>query len=177
MFGTLPRAIDPYFYAAQQRDLQGRLELAGLPRLVAATRRVVGAAELTATCRHHADGLCKLQGRLQAQLHLSCQRCLGEIVLAIDSELDLALVTTEAEAAAWQQTHDVLLLNENGLNGLDIQALIEDELLLHIPLAPMHTDPAACDPEMLAYLQAEPLPEKPARENPFAILARLKRNE
>lgn len=174
MFGTLPRAIDPYFYAAQQRDLQGRLELADLPRLVAATRRVVGAAELTATCRHHADGLCKLQGRLQAQLHLGCQRCLGEIVLAIDSELDLALVTTEAEAAAWQQAHDVLLLGENGL---DIQALIEDELLLHIPLAPMHTDPAACDPEMLAYLQAEPLPEKPARENPFAILARLKSNE
>jgi uncharacterized protein len=51
---------------------------------------------------------------------------------------------------------------------LDVKALVEDELLLALPLVPRHE---AC-PEPLPF---EPGPEAPASEHPFAALAALKR--
>lgn len=104
----------------------------------------------------------------QAQVALTCQRCLRPVEEQVDIDRWIRFVDTEAEAAELDvdSDDDVLALPRH----LDARELIEDELLLALPLVPRH---AAC-PEPLAHVDDEPAVEE-ARPNPFAKLAALKR--
>jgi len=103
------------------------------------------------------------------QVALTCQRCLKPVVEEIDIDRWIRFVDTEAEAAALDvdSDDDVLALPRH----LDARELIEDELLLALPLVPRHE---AC-PEPLAHVDDAPEPEEEERPNPFAKLAALKR--
>jgi uncharacterized protein len=107
-----------------------------------------------------------------AQVRLTCQRCLQPVQEALEVDRWIRFVDTEAEAAALDvdSDDDVLALPRH----LDARELIEDELLLALPLVPRHE---VC-PEPLAHVEAaeEPAAEEEAeRPNPFAALAALKR--
>lgn len=102
---------------------------------------------------------------------LTCQRCLQPVHedLAIDRWIRFVETEAEAEALDIDSEDDVLALPRH----LDARELIEDELLLALPLVPRHD---AC-PQPLAHAddEAEAAPEQ--RQNPFAKLAALKRRE
>jgi uncharacterized protein len=113
-------------------------------------------------------------GQGQAVLHLHafatlrpvCQRCLQPMTFEADVVRRVRFVSTEQEAAAqdMEEEDDVLSLEAP----LDVQAWVEDELLLALPLVPMH-DPCP---------QPLPPPRNPVEdepEHPFAALAALKR--
>jgi uncharacterized protein len=63
---------------------------------------------------------------------------------------------------------DVLALTR----ALDLRALVEDELLLELPLVPRHE--VCPEPLKAAHEEIPPVEEKP---NPFAVLASLKRGD
>ncbi len=106
-----------------------------------------------------------------ADVALTCQRCLQPVQERIDIDRWIRFVDTEAEAAALDvdSDDDVLAMPRH----LDARELIEDELLLSLPLVPRH---AVC-PEPLAHADDAPEPEAEARPNPFAALAALKRSK
>lgn len=112
-----------------------------------------------------------LQVRAQAQVWLTCQRCLRPVDEHLDIDRWIRFVDTEAEAAELDadSDDDVLALPRH----LDARELIEDELLLALPLVPRHEE---C-PEPLAHADDEPAAneEEAERPNPFAALAALKR--
>lgn len=97
---------------------------------------------------------------------LACQRCLAPLRLDLAVEQPIRFVRGEAQAEALdaESDHDVLAL----VPVIDLRQLIEDELLLALPIVPRHD---AC-----------PTPARPALEDasgdetphPFAALARLK---
>jgi len=67
------------------------------------------------------------------------------------------------------ENQDAVTMQEEGL---DVIALIEDELILSLPMVPMHADPA-CNQALNALRQGmDPVEE--VRPNPFAVLAALK---
>ena len=103
-----------------------------------------------------------------AEVALTCQRCLKPVHEAIDIDRWIRFVDTEAEAAALDvdSDDDVLALPRH----LDARELIEDELLLALPLVPRHD---VC-PEPLAHVDELDEPEVEERPNPFAALAALK---
>lgn len=107
----------------------------------------------------------------EAQVALTCQRCLKPVQEVLNIDRWVRFVDTEAEAAALDadSDDDVLALPRH----LDARELIEDELLLALPLVPRHE---AC-PEPLAHAaDDEPADEaEEERPNPFAKLAALKR--
>jgi uncharacterized protein len=72
----------------------------------------------------------------QASLPLACQRCLGSMVEPVAIERSYQFVADEgaAEALDGEVEHEVLVLTRE----LDLQALLEDELLLDLPLVPRH---------------------------------------
>ncbi len=106
----------------------------------------------------------------QVSLPLTCQRCLGPADIRVEVARDFRFVATEAQAEAEDEEaeEDVLVLNRD----FDLQALVEDELLMALPLVPRHE---ACPTEVkLAIQDADFEAAQEAQPKPFAVLAGLK---
>lgn len=105
-------------------------------------------------------------------LPLTCQRCLLPVEVPIAVDRAFRFVPDEATAAAQDEEadEDVLALSRS----FDLLELVEDELLLEVPVAPRHevcpvpVRMSAEDPEFAA-AEAE-------REHPFSALGRLKKH-
>lgn len=104
----------------------------------------------------------------QTSLNLECQRCLQPMAVPLDVSRSFCFVHGEAAAAELdaESEDDVLALTR----ALDLRELLEDELLLSLPLVPRHE--SCTPPRSLAGGEPEPAEERP---NPFAVLAALKR--
>ena len=101
---------------------------------------------------------------------MTCQRCLGGVDVPVRFEREFRFVATEeiAEVQDEESEEDVLVLSKD-FNLLD---LIEDELLMALPVVPKHTAcPGAVKFQVVDPDFADEVPEKP---NPFAVLQRLK---
>jgi uncharacterized protein len=105
--------------------------------------------------------------QLGAEVPQTCQRCLGAYAQAVEVDRWFRFVADEttAEAQDDESEEDLLVLEPR----FDLVALIEDELLLALPLVPMHE---VC-PQPLR-MSAGELPEEEGVPHPFAALARLK---
>jgi uncharacterized protein len=105
--------------------------------------------------------------RADVRLALCCQRCLGPVLETVALDRWLRFVPDEQQAAALdaELEDDVLSLERV----MDLSELVEDELLLALPLVPRHAQCPAPLP-----LPADELEEEEERPNPFAALAQLK---
>jgi uncharacterized protein len=70
-----------------------------------------------------------------AEVTLLCQRCLSPLVWPVDSTGRAALVATAAEAERVPETLETVLAPEYRIS---IRDLVEEELLLALPLVPRH---------------------------------------
>ncbi len=103
-------------------------------------------------------------------LPLTCQRCLEPVDIAVSVDRSFRFVADEATAEEQDELaeEDVLVLDRS----LDLGALIEDEVLMELPLVPRHeicpsaVKLEAVDPDFEAAEQAKP--------NPFDALQSLK---
>ncbi len=173
-----PRHLDIKAFAQAGAELQGQAPLAEWPRLLA--EQFAGQAEDAGVVRW------RLQGRmapvtggspqvglaLQAEvgLALQCQRCLTPVVENIQAERDFLFVADEATAEAMDEDSeaDVLVISRD----FDALSLIEDELILALPLVPRHEVCPQTGPTAVADEAFEEASERP---NPFAALAALKK--
>ena len=103
-------------------------------------------------------------------LPLTCQRCLGPADIEVSVVRDFRFVATEEQAEAEDEDaeEDVLVLSRD----FDLLALVEDELLMALPLVPRH---AVCPGDVkLAAQDADFEAASAAKPNPFAALAGIK---
>ena len=100
-----------------------------------------------------------------------CQRCLDEAVIPVGGEYLYAIVNPGTDELHFPQGYDVL---EVGDEPLDLYTLIEDELLLSLPIIPMHP-PEECQ-QPAGLLESESNEDAVKRSNPFSVLAQLKRD-
>jgi len=172
--------LDIAAFARDDASLQGEWPAASLERLADSAAAEAPASGWPAVSwRLHGEIRQPKGGKAQTWLHLTaqaqvaltCQRCLKPVEERVDIDRWIRFVDTEAEAAALDvdSDDDVLALPRH----LDARELIEDELLLALPLVPRHE---AC-PEPLAHADDETAGEEEEveRPNPFAALAALKR--
>ncbi len=105
----------------------------------------------------------------KATVPLTCQRCLHPVPVELLIEQDFRFVTDEATALAEddESEEDLLVLEDH----FDALTLIEDELLMALPLVPMHP---ACLSEQAPTSKEEAAILAEAKPNPFAVLAALK---
>ena len=101
-----------------------------------------------------------------------CQRCLELVTLPIHSECSYAVVKEGANTQSLPKGYDVLELGEDPL---DLHALIEEELLLALPIVPAH-HPEECQQPAGLDDEPEPSEDEVTRSNPFSVLAQLKRD-
>ena len=173
-----PQHLDVLTFARDALSLQGQTPLAHWPRL---------AEEPSGQSLLAGDVRWQLQGRTVApsggpdqiwldlkasvDLPMQCQRCLTPVLEPVVAERSFRFVADEATAAALddEAEEDILVISRD----LDALALIEDELILSLPLVPLHE---VC-PEALPMSVADPEFDAAAeRPNPFGVLARLKKD-
>jgi uncharacterized protein len=75
------------------------------------------------------------QVTVKAEVALLCQRCLSPLNWTVDSTGRAALVATAAEAERVPEALETVLAPEHRIS---IQDLVEEELLLALPLVPRH---------------------------------------
>lgn len=121
------------------------------------------------------DGVLWLSYQVEGGLKVTCQRCLEPLVVALDRDFELALLFHEADIDRIGDAEYVMVDEISDVQNrrlLPIKALLEDELMLALPLSPRHED---C--QMLVQEVGEQAPsEMEETENPFAALAMLKGN-
>jgi len=167
-------------FAEDAAELAGTRTLAGFDRLRASTAS--GPDELI-TWRARGESRAVRSGPPQVWLHLQaqgcanleCQRCLEPVRWPLDLQRSFLFVADEeaAEALDAESEHDVLALTPR----LDLFQLLEDELLLALPLIAMHDDCPTTLPQQPPEGATGPAREEPHPVHPFAALAALKRGE
>ncbi|MDR2364831.1 MAG: YceD family protein [Zoogloeaceae bacterium] len=154
--------LDAYRFAREAGCLEGRLALLDFRRLLDVLARTDGWVDYRLSGVTGDQGQARLRLQVTGRLLLVCQRCLGAAAydLRIDRLLELA---PEGSAPTQEEMEDdnVDILPLDG--ALAVDALVEDEVLLSLPIAPRHAEcalPAAAAGD--------------ARANPFAALVALK---
>jgi len=172
-----PLRLDVAAFAKEAGRLEGHWPLARFDRIAASAAAgvsVTAADEVVWSARGEQRQL--RGGEHQTWLHLDaaahvsleCQRCLKPVSVALKISRNFLFVHGEDAAAQLDadSEDDVLAITR----ALDLHELVEDELLLALPIVPRHE---VC-PEPLAVAgDDESAEEKP---NPFAALAVLKRS-
>ncbi len=163
--------IDSLDFAGNGRQISGEVPVAALPRLLDALEDPRGTLEYTVRGGVDKQGNPLLDVSITGNCRLRCQRCLGatEHAVRIDTRLLLrdqaSLDALDDEVAGGEdEEFDSILADAH----LDVLNLLEEEILLSLPIAPRHE---------LGVCQAAGGGNKHEEEkNPFAVLAKLKRN-
>lgn len=168
---TLPESVDAWRMVSARRSFQGVLPIAAMRRLSDALAGTEGEARYELDFGRDEFGSAYLDVRVAAPLTLLCQRSLEPFVLPVTVDGRLGLIRREHEEASLPPGNEPLLVAEDGK--LALVDVIEDELLLALPLVPVNPDSKLPD-EVVA-----PPPEEHSGEgrsdNPFAILRELKK--
>jgi uncharacterized protein len=159
MLGSLPALVDPILLAERGERLTGTLPLKLMPRLKQAC--VDDEAEVQVDLgfvRGLGSDLCEMQGRLTTQVHVTCQRCLEPMELELETRPELVFARPGGREPLSEEAAEIIEVDKP----ISLAELVEEELLLALPMIPLHA-----------------LEHCPAREyaatwrgktNPFAVL-------
>ena len=179
-----PSRLDVVAFAKAAGHLSGTTELAGLTRL---TENALSPSDgFPAAIDWSLEGLCteragrepevRLHLVARCTLWLQCQRCLQPLAQPLQVDGLFRFVAGDEEAARLDdesEHEDVLPLPR----ALKLDDLIEDELILALPIIPRHD---TC-PQPLVFVGDAIADDTPAAiepaPHPFAALARLKTGE
>ena len=130
--------------AASGQVVGGDVQLSKLTRLedlVHADR--CGPVAITLAAERAPDGRLLLRLALRGELVVTCQRCLEPLDWSIDERPEWLVVDAESDAARLTAATQPLVLDDDRLG---IEALLEDELIVALPMAPRHESIDDCGP-------------------------------
>ncbi len=163
--------IEPAEFARRGEVRSGSVAAGSLPRLAAATLDPDARLEWQASGEFGTvPGAITSSGRgafldlaVSGVVKLACQRCLEAFEWPVEVDVRILMVP-ESEPLPDEELEvedfDAIPVGRE----LNLAELIEDELLLNLPLAPMHAQCALPGPA-----------ENSGKQSPFAALAQLKR--
>lgn len=162
----VPRHIEPRKFAQHGLQVAGEIPVDALQRL-GAVAQSVQAVEVSlqfgvAETKHRV-----VTGQYNSRVVMQCQRCLEPVELHLTGAISLAMVWSEDDAKQLPSEYEPWVVAQDQA---DLYEIIEEELLLALPLVPAHDydcmDRTALAPKVVA--------EPSKHNNPFQVLARLK---
>ncbi len=156
--------VDTFEFSRLGEQRSGVTPVASFGRLSAEAADAGGELRWSFSGGKHRMGFSQLIMKVDGEVGLICQRCLSPFRHPIDSETVLVLARDDADADEVEQklddeSIDVIV----GSAAQDLLQLVEDEVLLEMPLSPRHTSCPGDAPQVA--------PDK--RESPFAVLKKL----
>lgn len=141
MSADYPQHLDPWRAASDEWQLKGSIPISQLKRLhdklemdaLASQHEVAFSADFSTD----GDGRPVIHLCLDAQVPLCCQRTLAVYDQCLSSESQVVVVESDTEAELIAEEFEPVLLDEKLLA---VRDLVEEELLLAIPLVPLDPD-------------------------------------
>ena len=165
-FSELPRLIEPRRLARQSRSLKGQVSGDRCERLPEMVERIQP-LQVSLDFFEDDQGQCCMQGEISTAVTLVCQRCLEPVEIVVTAKPDVLVVRSEDQVHGRES--DFLVVADELT---DLIALLEDEIILGLPLVAMHPPEDCHFPT--AEEQLEESVGEGSKDNPFKILASLK---
>jgi uncharacterized protein len=167
MSATLPPQMDVWRMVANQRQFEGSLPLAQMLRLVELLADAEGECRYVIEFYRDTLKIDVMHIQLSASLPLICQRTLERFLYSVKIDQRLGLISEESQEASLPEGMEAVLIEGNG--EVSPFQLIEDELLLAVPLVPVSPNASELDP---MWTEVEEIKED--KPHPFANLKLLK---
>ena len=175
---VFPAHIEPFKWAELGFVWLGQVELGRFARVAAEVVQPHDQQTIALDCTLHVDErrIAWLDATMSATMPLTCQRCLHPLDFVLDAHVHLAMFTDEKyldRLGREKDQIDYVILSEaqtaHGVDAIDVLNLLEDEILLLLPLSPKHDD---CELAVASIGDIADLVEEKRR--PFDVLAGLK---
>jgi uncharacterized protein len=160
----LPRLIDPNQLTDRGVTLAGELPFAEMRRLSALGLHGDPLITVELAFSKSSQGLMMASGSAGTALELTCQRCLQPLMVRLEIGLNWEFVASAAAAGELGGEFEPVSIEQCPLNFCE---LIEDDILLALPIAPAHRS-GEC---VTAGVGDEGVG---ARPKPFGVLAELR---
>lgn len=167
----LPTTLDVRKLAVREAEVSGVLRPQDLERFRPLLASDEGAIQVGLQFHRDEEMRSLVTIKVEAEVTVTCQRCLDDLTRTVASENTLAIVFTDEQAAHLPKHLDPLIVPEQSCNVWD---LAEDELILALPPFSYH-DTDECRQRISDFSDPEPDEgEGEAKPNPFDVLAQLK---
>ncbi len=167
-YGPLPKKIEPRKLAEWETALAGTAALADMPRLASNLVSTDGVVDVDLKFAKDEQNLSILSGHAHGTVSMSCQRCLEPVSVDVNADFNLAVALTDEQAKQLPRSYDPLIIETDEIELLPV---IEDELMLNLPIVPYHDD---CSIQT-SFGDAETARTQEDKPNPFSVLAQLKK--
>lgn len=166
MPSDLSQSINPLRLAKSRERIEGSLQIDSFDRLQDVLLENEGELKYSLSFDFDESGTCVIECIIDARLIFECQRCFKPVAINIHTSSLLGVANDKNEFEALAKEYEPLQLDEESIS---IKELIEDELLLAIPIAPLHAEDECSAKAVLDQINAD------AKPQPFAALAALKK--
>lgn len=152
------------------------MPLSRMKRLAPSLRNAKGFVEVELSFGMDELGTHFIRGRFGSALEVTCQRCLETVTLPLQGVISLGVVRSEAEGERLPGHYEPLVVNSGTVL---LPALIEDELMLALPIVPLHAlgQCRAEASEAVARTIGVEDSQGAAKASPFAVLDVLKKDK
>ena len=165
MSGRIPAHIDPFRFADLDNRLSGSIPITGLSRLSQVSNKAGGSLQLDMLFSKGDSGLAIMQGNISGKLILVCQRCMEPMQHNADLKSRFYFSRPGLRHDGIEDADIIVVRDE-----LDLYALIEDEVLLSLPMITMHIAEECPATDLMTGKDETKL----QKQNPFAVLKNIK---
>ena len=171
MSNRVPKIIDPVALSVKRATIAGKLPLASLERLCGETAENSGEIDINiefGTLEH----LKRPNFEYQASVAISssCERCGEQFTYIVNASSQVIIVRKAEDEKEFDDKYDIICTEDEEI---DLYQIIEDELILSLPLVAKHENAADCETK---FSFGDVPKEDTEKVNPFAELAKLKKH-
>lgn len=163
---SIRRNMDVEALASQRAILAGEVDPASMPRLLEVVTSKPSAIAYRIEITWDGSGRPKMIGRVEGMLPLICQRCLEKFDWCFDARFESLVIDDEQEETGGP---DGVVCSGGRI---ELGPIVEDELLLALPNAPVHPHGTCAAPPIRTAREQPPS----RRSNPFSALQALRPN-
>jgi len=160
-----PQYINPLCLAKNKEQIKGSLSLDSLARLEDILLDNHGQVQYSLSFDFDASGICVIKSSIHTTVLLQCQRCLKSVIIEIQKSSILGAYKDSDEFEKLEDDYEPCQLDEEFIL---VEKLVEDELLLAMPLIPLHSNKKCIGEDALKALNVN------NKMNSFSALAKLK---
>jgi uncharacterized protein len=169
MVNALPQRFNPDLLSRDGTRFELVLPQSQLPRLGAILSSTDNDVLVNAVFSRQKKHVL-ISGGITTRFALDCQRCLEPFEVEVSEQFELVFVENEEKASELPNEQDPVILDDAGQ--IHVVDLFEDEVILHVPDIPKHSDLTTCTLRQAEFGDVAVDIEK-GKRNPFEALKNL----